>query len=50
MPEPADPRLMLVLLPGMDGTGLMFEPFVKAAEGFESRVVRYPTALTSYPD
>ena len=41
---------MLVLLPGMDGTGLMFEPFVKAAEGFESRVVRYPTALTSYPD
>ena len=34
----------------MDGTGLMFEPFVQAASGFESRVVRYPTELTSYPD
>ncbi len=34
----------------MDGTGLMFEPFVKAAVGFETRVVRYPPELTSYAD
>ncbi len=47
---PASPLPLLVLLPGMDGTGLMFEPFVKAAEGFETRVVRYPPELTSYPD
>ena len=49
MPEPADTRSLLVLLPGMDGTGVMFEPFVQAAVGFETKVVRYPTALTSYP-
>lgn len=48
MPEP--PRPLLVLLPGMDGTGLMFGPLVAALEGFETRVVRYPTELTSYPD
>lgn len=41
---------VLVLLPGMDGTGLMFEPFVTALQGFEARVVRYPAELTSYPD
>ncbi len=49
MPEPADPGPLLVLLPGLDGTGVMFEPFVTAAVGFETKVVRYPTALTSYP-
>lgn len=44
-------RPLLVLLPGLDGTGLMFEPFVQAlaARGFESRIVRYPPALASYP-
>lgn len=45
--RPAD-RPLLVLLPGMDGTGLMFEPFVKALGGFRTRVVRYPEGLTSY--
>lgn len=35
---------MLVLLPGMDGTGELFQPLVKAlaALGLESRVVPYP--------
>jgi pimeloyl-[acyl-carrier protein] methyl ester esterase len=41
---------VLVLLPGMDGTGIMFEPFLRALQGFEALVVRYPTALTAYPD
>jgi pimeloyl-ACP methyl ester carboxylesterase len=48
MPAPSNP--LLILLPGMDGTGLMFEPFVQAAAGFEARVVRYPAALTAYAD
>ncbi|WP_243318436.1 alpha/beta fold hydrolase [Geothrix paludis] len=49
-PAPAE-RPLLVLLPGLDGTGLMFGPFVAALEaaGFEARVVRYPPALVSYP-
>ena len=47
---PESPNPLLVLLPGMDGTGLMFEPFVQAAAGFETRVVRYPPELTSYED
>jgi pimeloyl-ACP methyl ester carboxylesterase len=46
----APPLPILVLLPGMDGTGLMFAPFVQALEGFEAVVVRYPVALTSYAD
>lgn len=34
---------LLVLLPGMDGTGDLFEPFIAALGGeFEVRVVRYP--------
>ena len=49
MPRPEDPPL-LVLLPGMDGTGRMFEPFVHAAADVETRVVRYPPELTTYPD
>ena len=40
----------LVLLPGMDGTGLMFEPFLPFLDGFEARVVRYPAELTTYAD
>ena len=49
MALPAPDRPLLVLLPGMDGTGLMFEPFLQALGGFEPRVVRYPAALVSYP-
>lgn len=48
MATPAQP--VLVLLPGMDGTGLMFEPFVRALRGLEPRVLRYPPELTSYSD
>jgi len=46
-PDPARP--LLVLLPGLDGTGLMFAPFLAALRGFETQVIRYPPALTSYP-
>ncbi len=49
MSEPAAHPL-LVLLPGMDGTGLMFEPFLKASGDFENLVVRYPQGLTAYSD
>jgi len=51
MPLPARERPLLVLLPGLDGTGLMFGPFLGALgrAGFEARVVRYPPALVSYP-
>lgn len=36
-------RPVLVLLPGMDGTGRLFAPFVEALGGaLETRVVRYP--------
>jgi pimeloyl-ACP methyl ester carboxylesterase len=34
----------------MDGTGIMFEPFLRALSGFETRVVRYPVALMAYSD
>jgi len=44
------PPPLLILLPGLDGTGLMFEPLLKAMEGLEARVVPYPPELTSYPD
>jgi len=47
MPSPSSP--LLVLLPGMDGTGIMFEPFLRALGPLEAQVVRYPTTLTSYP-
>jgi pimeloyl-ACP methyl ester carboxylesterase len=34
----------LVLLPGMDGTGDLFAPFIDAAKGlYRTQVVRYPT-------
>lgn len=48
MPPPQDERPLLVLLPGLDGTGAMFEPFLAVASDFEARVVRYPEALVSY--
>jgi len=50
-PQPPAARPLVVLLPGLDGTGLMFGPFVEALgrAAFEARVVRYPVALTSYP-
>jgi pimeloyl-[acyl-carrier protein] methyl ester esterase len=36
--------LKLVLLPGMDGTGMLFAGFVTALpESFETMTVRYPT-------
>jgi pimeloyl-ACP methyl ester carboxylesterase len=37
-------RPLLVLLPGMDGTGDLFEPFVRAVDNrFDTKIVRYPT-------
>jgi pimeloyl-ACP methyl ester carboxylesterase len=40
---------LLVLLPGMDGTGVMFGPFVEAlGASLATQVVRYPAALSSY--
>jgi pimeloyl-ACP methyl ester carboxylesterase len=37
--------IALVLLPGMDGTGQLFDPFISALAGeFEIRVVTYPTS------
>jgi pimeloyl-[acyl-carrier protein] methyl ester esterase len=48
MPEAAP--LALVLLPGLDGTGLMFGPLLPFLEGFEARVLRYPAALSAYAD
>lgn len=50
MPMPADERPVLVLLPGMDGTGLMFGPFLGVLEGMDAQVLRYPPELTAYPD
>jgi len=47
---PAAPLPILVLLPGMDGTGIMFEPFLEVLQGFEAQVVRYPVALTTYAE
>lgn len=40
----------LVLLPGMDGTGQLFAPFIAALDGSVTpSVVRYPAHLSSYP-
>lgn len=49
MPSAPQALPLLVLLPGLDGTGRMFGPFVKALGGWEAQVVRYPPALVSYP-
>lgn len=36
-------KLTLVLLPGLDGTGDLFEPFIAAlGPGFKTTVIRYP--------
>lgn len=36
--------MILVLLPGMDGTGELFAPFIAAiGDGIEVQVIRYPT-------
>ncbi len=32
----------LILLPGLDGTGELFAPFIEALGGFETQVVSYP--------
>ena len=38
-------KVSLILLPGMDGTGQLFEPLVSALAGeFEIKVVTYPTS------
>lgn len=43
-PSTSAPALTVVLLPGMDGTGLLFADFLSAlGERFPTRVVRYPT-------
>jgi pimeloyl-ACP methyl ester carboxylesterase len=37
-------KTKIVLLPGMDGTGLLFKPFIKLlSERFEAIVISYPT-------
>jgi pimeloyl-ACP methyl ester carboxylesterase len=38
----------LVLLPGLDGTGDLFAPFVAALPGVEAHVVRYPDRVMDY--
>ncbi|HEX9081782.1 MAG TPA: alpha/beta hydrolase [Holophagaceae bacterium] len=48
MPPPPEERPLLVLLPGMDGTGRMFGPFLAALPEVDTQVVRYPEALVSY--
>lgn len=50
MSNPAAERPVLVLLPGMDGTGLMFGPFLGVVEGLDAQVLRYPPELTAYSD
>ena len=50
MSDPSTGPPILVLLPGMDGTGIMFEPFLEALGKWPTRVLRYPVALTSYED
>ena len=45
---PSEERPLLVLLPGMDGTGRMFGPFLAALPEVDAQVVRYPEALVSY--
>ncbi|MEJ2032571.1 MAG: alpha/beta fold hydrolase [Deltaproteobacteria bacterium] len=44
--------MILVLLPGMDGTGTLFKPFVaRLGSRFQVRVVHYPTTKPlGYPD
>ncbi len=42
-----DSTTRLILLPGMDGTGLLLEPFLAAlGPGFDVKVVRYPDQET----
>lgn len=39
-------KVSLVLLPGMDGTGQLFEPLIRALAGeFDIKVVAYPTSI-----
>jgi pimeloyl-ACP methyl ester carboxylesterase len=43
--------IRLILLPGMDGTGELFEPLLAALpEGRETTVVRYPDRAASYDE
>ncbi len=42
-----DGAARLIILPGMDGTGLLLEPFLAAlGPGFDAKVVRYPDQET----
>lgn len=51
MSDQAPAPIPLVLLPGLDGTGVLFGPLLAAlGPGFAPRVVRYPAAMTSYRD
>jgi pimeloyl-ACP methyl ester carboxylesterase len=41
----------LVLLPGLDGTGELFAPFVEALGGFPTQIIAYPPdRAMSYPE
>jgi pimeloyl-ACP methyl ester carboxylesterase len=40
--------MRLVLLPGLDGTGELFAPFVEALRGIATQVVRYPDRAMDY--
>jgi pimeloyl-ACP methyl ester carboxylesterase len=43
--------MKLVLLPGLDGTGDLFTPFIQALEGIDCEVIRYPPdRAMSYAD
>jgi len=42
---------ILVLLPGLDGTGELFAPFVGALTGIDTRVIAYPAdRAMDYPE
>jgi hypothetical protein len=42
MPTARDAPDRIVLLPGMDGTGLLFEPLVEVLSEFDPVIVSYP--------
>lgn len=45
------PRPRLLLLPGLEGSGELFDGLVAALAGrFETQVARYPTSCTTYAD
>jgi len=49
--SPSTPRHHALLLPGLDGTGLLFRPFTDLRPPqFRTDVLSYPEALVSYAD